>query len=201
MKLSILIPVHINHLLMFNELLINLQSQIKRLGVQKEVEIVTIVDSGEITLGEKRNQLVNKSKGDYLVSVDADDTVTENYVERLLEAIKEKSDVINYTVAVSLNGGEYKPCYYRKGYQQDFNIHESYHRLPNHICCVKREIAIQVPYDNVAYGEDAIYSKKLRPFLKTETNIDEVLYYYNFNVQTSESQKHLRNGNRHIHTK
>jgi len=64
--------------------------------------------------------------------------------------------------------------------------------LPNHIMCVKRSLAIMVPFKDVTFGEDADYSVRLRPYIRSEHKIEKTLYYYDWDVQTTEAQDHLR---------
>ena len=61
-----------------------------------------------------------------------------------------------------------------------------YYRTPNHISPVKRELALQAGFPEIAFGEDHEYSKRLLPLLKTETIIKENLYHYDFYEQKSD---------------
>lgn len=156
---------------------------------ENEVEVLFLLDNKQRMLGEKRNDLVNLSKGKYIAFIDDDDEISSDYVKELIDSIDLGDyDVINFVVKVSLNDSPYKPCYYCKNIENDFNLANSYHRLPNHIMCVKRELAIRVPYKNILYGEDSDYSKRLKPLLKSQLSIDKVLYSYNYNSQTTETQ-------------
>lgn len=53
-----------------------------------------------------------------------------------------------------------------------------YYRNPNHLNPVKKELAIQVPYKEINFGEDKDYSERLFPLLKTEVYISGIIYYY-----------------------
>ncbi|QGJ92084.1 glycosyltransferase [Gordonia phage Keelan] len=157
---------------------------------QERVEILVLTDNKRMMLGEKRNVMVDMAQGKYVVFVDDDDRIADDYISSLLEGTESDCDVITFTAHVSLNGGKPKPCLYSKEYERDYNEPGRYLRIPNHICCVKRELAQQVSFPNKAYGEDSAYSKVLLPLLKTEYTIYKVLYYYDYNVHTSETQMH-----------
>jgi hypothetical protein len=58
--------------------------------------------------------------------------------------------------------------------------------------CVKRELALKVKYKDILKGEDSDYSKRLQPFLKTQTNIDSILYFYDYNSNTTETQQKIK---------
>jgi hypothetical protein len=122
--------------------------------------------------------------------VDDDDRLEPDYLSSLLVAACSDADVITFLVSVSLNGAAPKLCRYSKDFQRDANTRDGYERLPNHICAVKRELASQVSFPNVAYGEDSAYSKLLLPLLKTEHHIPRVLYHYDYDSASTETQQH-----------
>lgn len=158
---------------------------------QARVEIIMLTDNKQMMLGQKRNVMVDMAQGRYVVFVDDDDRLEPYYLEALLDATEENSDVITFMASVSLNGEEPKLCTYSIRYMNDHNTELGYERLPNHICAVKRDIARQVSFPNIVYGEDSSYSKLLKPLLLTETFIEDVLYHYDYNSTTTETQQHL----------
>jgi glycosyltransferase involved in cell wall biosynthesis len=157
-----------------------------------EVEVITVIDNKCRMLGTKRNDLLNMAQGDYVVFVDDDDRVSDDYVQQLLDGVTVGADIITFEVEVSLNGNEPKPCYYDMRYKSDYNLPDSYHRLPNHIMAVKRELALATKYQDILKGEDADYSKRLAPLLKTQHIIEKVLYYYDYSDVTTETQQKLK---------
>lgn len=156
---------------------------------QKEVEILFLIDNKERMLGSKRNNLIDIAQGEYIVFIDDDDRIEPDYIESLLDAAKSGADVITFKVSVSINGEPSKICYYSNKYANDYNAATTYHRLPNHICCVKKELSLKVPFLNIKNGEDSAYSKQLKPHLKTQYEIDKVLYHYDFNEKTTVAQE------------
>jgi len=192
MKLSILVCSVLNRR---NTFLPSILEELNKQTHDKtDVEVICVVDNKTRMLGIKRNDLVNMSQGDYITFVDDDDKLSPNYVSELLKAIDicEDCDVINFVVNVSLNGGAFKPCYYSVEHKHDFNRDESYHRLPNHIMCIKRQLCVDTPYKPILYGEDSAFSKELAPKIKTEHNIYQILYEYHYNSNTTEPQHHLK---------
>jgi len=147
-------------------------------SLQDRVEILMLTDNKKMMLGHKRNIMVDAAQGRYVAFVDDDDRIEPDYLRSLLDAIAccGDVDVITFLVSVSLNGEPPKICRYSKDFPGDYNLSTEYHRLPNHICCVKREIALQVSFPNIAYGEDSGYSKLLRTKLETEHAIDRVRF-------------------------
>lgn len=161
-------------------------------ALRYEVEVICVIDNKTRMLGTKRNDLLNMAQGDYVVFVDDDDRVADDYVSQLLYATAIGADIIVFEVEVSLNGGEPKPCYYSNKYKEDFNLPHSYHRLPNHIMAVKKELALATKYLDIVKGEDADYSKRLLPLLNTQHEIEKVLYYYDYSDETTETQQKLK---------
>lgn len=161
---------------------------------QQRVEVLILNDNKRQMLGRKRNVMVDMAQGKYITFVDDDDRIEPDYIKTLLDAIESNADVITFLVSVSLNGEPPKICRYSKDFHGDHNTEDGYFRLPNHICCVKRELAARIDYPSVPYGEDSGYSKLLQPLLETEYAIDRVLYHYDYNVATTEAQEHHRHG-------
>jgi glycosyltransferase involved in cell wall biosynthesis len=195
MRLSILVCSTQNR---YNNFLLKILDQLFSqcaalpLHLHCEVEVITVIDNKCRMLGTKRNDLLNMAQGDYVVFVDDDDRVSDDYVQELLDAVTVGADVITFEVEVSLNGNEPKPCYYDMRYKSDYNLPDSYHRLPNHIMAVKRELALATKYQDILKGEDADYSKRLAPLLKTQHIIEKVLYYYDYSDVTTETQQKLK---------
>jgi glycosyltransferase involved in cell wall biosynthesis len=166
------------------------------------VEIIVLIDNKKMMLGEKRNEMVDMAQGEYVAFIDDDDRTEPDYISSLLSAIEGRVvDVITFLVSVSINNSEPKICRYSITYRQDHNSPTGYFRIPNHICCVRRSIAQKVSFPNIKYGEDSAYSKVLLPHLKSEYVIERVLYHYDFNEMTTETQEHIianKNRNRPV---
>ena len=160
---------------------------------QNRVEIILLTDNKRMMLGHKRNLMVGMAQGRYVQFVDDDDRVEPDMLATILDATDADADAITFLAGVSINGGAPKPCRYSLRYSTDANTADGYERMPNHICAVKRDLATRVSYPHLPYGEDSGYARLLRPLLRTEHHIDRVLYHYDYNSATTETQQHLRN--------
>lgn len=152
------------------------------------LEVLILTDNKRIGLGPKRNIMVDTAQGRYVQFIDDDDRIEPDLFQALLDATESDADVITFLVSVSLNGEPPKICRYSKDFPFDRNTDTGYERLPNHICCVKRELSMEASFPDVRYGEDSGYSKALHPLLRTEHCIDRVLYHYDYSEQTSETR-------------
>lgn len=155
-----------------------------------DVEVLVLIDNKKRGLGEKRNEMVNIAKGMYLTFIDDDDRISADYIDTLVNAIDSNPnvDVINFISNVSLNGSEYKPMYFSLKNLSNYHDDFKYYRSPNQLMCIRIDLAKSTPYVLVGY-EDFIYMADLLPKLKTEYNIDKVLYYYDFSNDTTETQR------------
>jgi len=150
-----------------------------------------LIDNKKMMLGQKRNSMVDIAQGRYVQFIDDDDHIESDMLRSVLDATDSDADVITFLVSVSVNGAEPKICRYSKDYEVDKNTASGYERLPNHICCIKRDIAVKASFPNVLYGEDSGFSKLLVTHLQTEYSIDRVLYHYDYNDDITETQIHL----------
>ena len=152
------------------------------------VEILIVTDAKGMLIGDKRNAMVRMARGEYVVFVDDDDRVADDYITTLLDATRSGADCITFDAAVSINGGMAKTCKYSLKYAADHNAADHYQRLPNHITAVRRLLALACPFPSKQSGEDAEYAKRLKPSLSTEHRIERVLYWYDANDATTETQ-------------
>jgi glycosyltransferase involved in cell wall biosynthesis len=132
------------------------------------VEIIVEGDAGEMTVGKKRNILLEKASGDYVCFVDDDDMVPDYYVSHILAAIGTEwlsYPVLNYVDVraeqnavvthhknpdvVGLKGhytvGDGKPQTFIHSlrYKEWKTVDGIYQRNPNHLNPVRRELALK----------------------------------------------------------
>jgi len=61
------------------------------------------------------------------------------------------------------------------------------YRLPNHLCPVKRDIALACMFTDKNFGEDFDYAEKINLLIKNEYHIKEKLYFYLFDSVLSQT--------------
>jgi hypothetical protein len=162
---------------------------VPELGERVEILIVTDTGrSGGMLIGDKRNAMLRMARGEYVVFVDDDDRVADDYLSTLLAATSTGDDCITFDCSVSLNGAPPRTCHYDLKYERDANVGEHYERLPNHITAVKRMLALSCGFPSKQCGEDSDYAARLRPMLRTQHRIPRTLYFYDSNSATTETQ-------------
>lgn len=182
MKLSVLIPTlsetySIHMLSRLNEIL---DPQIQKHS--DKVEKI-IHDAGRfMPTGQKRNELVARAEGDYIIFIDSDDVVSEDYLELILKAIEEGPDVVTFCGNITEDGGPRKKFVIKlgEGYEERRGV---YYRYPNHLTAMKRELVKDVKFPHIWIQEDYQYATQIKRqgLLKTEVHIHKEIYLYEFN--------------------
>lgn len=172
-NLSILIPTLTNRKEKLQALLGYLEPQL-----MPGVQLLINEDKGKKTTGHKRNELIDKAKGKYIVFIDDDDIISNDYVISLMNPIKQNQyDCICFQVLYQSKITSF-PVHYSMKYKRDKNLDNKAERLPNHLMAVRKELAKKTKFKNITFGEDADYSKRLKPLLRSEFQVNKVLYTY-----------------------
>jgi hypothetical protein len=159
---------------------------ILRPQARKEVEVLCDIDKGELSIGKKRQKLLENAVGDYVCFVDDDDQVSENYISAILGAIESNPDVVGMHLIMKTDGGLSGKTYHSLKYKNWYDEPSEdpswrfYYRNPNHLNPVKRELALKIGYPDISVGEDRDYSERLLPLLTTEVYIEAPIYTYEF---------------------
>lgn len=190
-SLSILIPTLPARLPDYMVLVQKLKKQIKDNCFESQIQLVSLMDTKEMTIGEKRNHLMSMAVGRYLVFIDDDDGIADNYINRLMFGIAQGMDCVTFC-------GEY---WENGNYHSDFKISTSVYanlnqpklmlRKPNHICAVKSDIAKRCQFPHKQVGEDSSYSEQISKHIKTEYHLAEKLYFYKFDSKSTQTQNNI----------
>jgi glycosyltransferase involved in cell wall biosynthesis len=163
---------------LYNEL----KNQIKECNALN-IEIKCFIDNRELTTGAKRNELIELANGEYICFFDDDDMPSINYIEKILEALTTKPDV------VSINGVLKRPNGQEEYWDTSiFNDHKNfnipspfkYTRFPNHLCVLKKELIKDFKFEDITLGEDLEWAERIHKakVLKKEVKIQEPIYQY-----------------------
>jgi hypothetical protein len=152
---------------------------------QKQVEFLVNLtarnDKGGPTRGQKRQELLNASSGEYVCSIDADDTVIPDWVETILDAIESKPDCVGFEVSCIFGGKYYGAIVSNQFAKWSDGLGKSgkYERTPHHLAPIRREHAIKAGFRaDVNYGEDYHYCQAVAKYLKNEVFIPREIYFY-----------------------
>jgi len=156
-----------------------------------EVEILCLIDNKSMTIGEKRQSLLNCARGKWVGFMDDDDDISDNYIESLSGAMKNHpADVITFDQHCSVNGEEFLVNFRMGNPHQPWIPKSKINKIlrpPYHMCFWKTDIAKGAKFKPSSYGEDLAWCMEMYPKIQTETHIDRVLHNYVFSDITSES--------------
>ena len=180
--LSVLIPTLESRRDSFEALRHKLEDQIQRHGLQGEVEILSSRDNGTLPIGSKRNTLLTQASGSFVVFIDDDDDVRDEYVKLITDVIRSHPDVdcIGIKGQITFQGRHPHLLVYSLRYHEYRTENGVYVRPPQHITPIRREIAARYRFADTSYSEDYDWGLSMREdgALRNEYFIDEVLYYY-----------------------
>lgn len=179
MKLSILIP----SLKSRADKLNSLKQRLYKL-TPKDTEILFNIDNGEKTIGQKRNELLQAARGEYVAFIDDDDNITDDYFPMIFKGIAQGVDCCELRGMLYENGVKKKPFHHSIKYKAYAENEEFYERYPNHLNCIRADIAKQFKFISegaqAMHGEDTDWATQIHNsgLLKTEYTIDVIIYEY-----------------------
>lgn len=187
MKLSILIPTIRRH----TAKLERLKHQLWQQSRPYLEHIEYLIDPDETaSIGLKRNRLLDRARGQYLCFIDSDDRLAEGYIDRIMEGIEKNVDCCSLKGVITTNGThpaifEHSLMYdsYDTNQWAEYDKGEvKYERFPNHLNCIKADVAKLFRFRDKSYGEDTDWATIVNRsgLLKTEHYISDVIYYYDY---------------------
>lgn len=151
------------------------------------VEIVIEKDEGQLSIGQKRQRLLECAKGKYVAFVDDDDAVSNDYVDDITWALR----CCPTATHCSLRGYLLQEGHKRRVFEHS-NRHTAWSftngvflRPPNHVNAIRRDLALQAGFEAKSWGEDRSYSEKLveLDLMTHEAWIEPILYYYYYTAK------------------
>jgi glycosyltransferase involved in cell wall biosynthesis len=177
--LTVLIPTLVEREVLFDRLISSLGSQCERHNVQ----IVQFKDDRELSIGAKRNILVNNLTTEYGVFIDDDDVVSETYIEDVMEALESRPDCVTFKGYMMPDKAPQEEFFFRLGseyYQEKIKGRNVYYRPPGHLCPMRSSIMKAFTYPDINHGEDSTVCLEMHKsgIIQSEVFINKHLYYY-----------------------
>lgn len=197
MKLSILIATTTDRRAMFESLLMEFNKQNEL--YKDEVEILFEEDNKELTIGAKRNILLKRATGEWIVFFDSDDYPFDYYIETIYNVIDDHTldiDCIGVNIIMTTNNTNLQRCCHSLRYPQWKGDGRTkidgwdYVRNITHFNPVRRELALRTGFKNIRFGEDRDYSDRLFPLLKKEYYIPYPLFHYRYSNRIHDNIKY-----------
>lgn len=186
MKLTIAIPSLRPRINTLKALLGSVYLQIGEGNFGTVVEVLVYPDNRQLSIGAKRNWLLDNARGEFIAYVDDDDRIADKYIASILHVITSTPDLD--CVGVSgifhdINRKQKKKFIHSIEYDRYFEKNNVLYRCPNHINPIRTALARQCRFPEISMGEDTAWSLALRDakLLRKEFFIaDRDLYFYDF---------------------
>lgn len=145
----------------------------------RQVEI--IVDDGPESIGAKRQRMIEKSRGHFVAHVDDDDRVSPDYIKRIVGKLRENptTDCLSLLGVLCTRDANPEMFEHSIAHKTWYSRNGVHCRTPNHLNAIRRDIALQVGFKQLAKGEDADFSFRARDLLRNEVSTGGTpLYFY-----------------------
>ncbi len=162
-------------------------------GVELVLDDSKRFTEGGLSIGEKRNALLQRATGDYVCFLDDDDTPAANYIDQLVRMCMEGNDVVTFRCFIK-NDHYWSLIDMQLSHPTNEEVHPNavIKRTPWHVCPVKRSIAQSVSFASLNHNEDWTWMEQVLPLLKTESHTDMILTQYTHSEAGSEADRILR---------
>jgi glycosyltransferase involved in cell wall biosynthesis len=151
------------------------------------IELIILKDNRERSIGEKRQMALDMCKTQYISFIDDDDLISPKYVETLLPFMKKGCYGVGFRGIVTSRNHTPMEFVHKAGlpYADKPAIYHGtliYTRPLNHLNPVMTDIAREIGYKSISFGEDLDYSKRLAEsgLIKDQCFADTFLYFYQY---------------------
>jgi glycosyltransferase involved in cell wall biosynthesis len=179
-KLSILVPTVPSRIeLFYVKLMKELLRQIE--PYKNDIELIAFFDNKKRSIGKKRQEMINLSQGEYIVFIDDDDRISENYISEIMIKLYENpdADCVVFDSICRLDGGIEKLCKYGIEFEYGYiNDGLEWRGKPAHTMVYASNIVKRHEYTDMGCGEDFNWVKRAYLDIKNQIRIDKILYYY-----------------------
>ena len=158
-------------------------------------EVIVDKDNKEVSIGAKRQRMLDAVKGKYFVMLDDDDAQPDDYFDLLYPALLSDVDCIGYKEHCHINGKDQTsifsiafPRWASKDSEPHLTAGYDHVRTPFYKSPIKTEIARQVGFADMRESEDHEFAKAIYPLLDSEYFIKKVMYYYQPVVKMGENR-------------
>lgn len=171
----------------------SLLDELHRQCLGENVELLFESDNKQMSVGAKRQKLLERAQGKFIAYIDDDDWPYNYYIQAITEKIERNPDIdcIGINVFMTTNGGHPQRCLHRLGLIWEKGRDGwDYHRNITHFNPVLREKALQAGFKDMRFGEDLDYCNRLNPLLSKEEYIHRPLFHYRYNNSIPHHQKY-----------
>ena len=191
-KLSILVPTVPSRIDLFYPKI--MKELIKQTKKYSDIELIAYFDNKKKTIGKKRQDMINLSQGEYIVFIDDDDRISENYVDEIMNALYGNldADCVVFDTICRVENEINKLCKYGIEFKYgDILDGLEWRGKPAHTMVYRSEIAKKHHFIDINNGEDYDWVKRAYLDIVNQVRIDKVLYYYDAEYSTTSETANL----------
>ena len=157
-----------------------------------DVELLYEEDDKTISVGAKRQKLLLRAQGKYVVYFDSDDWPMPDYVIEIMTALQQEPDCVGFLIAMTTNGKNPQVCCHSLRFKVWEKNRHGYHyvRGVTHFNPVLRKLALLVGFPDIRFGEDKYYSDRITRICKREVFINKKLFHYRYTNSVPHKQKY-----------
>lgn len=149
--------------------------------IDRPIQIIVDDSPRGVPTGSKRNNLIARAEGEYIVFVDCDDMVASSYIKDIMWGLQNSPDCVTLRGWMTTNGANRRDWTIKLGsgyYEKDGH----YYRWPNHLSVMRKSLVQHIKFPDIWIQEDYIWSKAINDqrVLKTEYHIDKPIYHYDY---------------------
>lgn len=156
------------------------------------IEIIINEDDGKKTVGQKRNEVLDRARGKYISFIDDDDMVQSTYLSKIcMKLDKGIYDAIGFWGLYYVSGNPVMKFNHANVNGGHFKKDGSQFRPLNHLNPVMTKIARRIRFPEKNFAEDADYCDRMleSELIKDEFVFGDIFYHYLFDPKTTETQK------------
>ena len=188
--IAILVPSLESRVDNWHNLLEALSAQIKANDLTDEIKIISNVDNGSKSIGQKRNELIDDAVAggfEYVAFFDDDDSPGDEYISEIWNGAKFGYDVVSLRGQITTDGGEpflFEHSIKYQAYRTVMNDHAPirYERYPNHLNCMILSVAKLFKFPETNHGEDTNFATQVfkSGLLRRECFSRKIIYFYKY---------------------
>jgi glycosyltransferase involved in cell wall biosynthesis len=167
------------------KLISELNRQISKNYAEEIIEVIVDTDNMSKSVGQKRNDLIQKAQAEFICFIDDDDFISENYLSSILYHLNSGIDILLIGIEHIINGinqTKILPSLYIDNLNTGEAVLKTNHF---HLCPHKKSIAERVLFDCINFAEDMIYSQKMVKYINNYFLISTPIYIYFDNLEKS----------------
>lgn len=147
------------------------------------IEILTDIDNGVKSIGQKRNDLVARAQGKYCCFIDDDDQVSPAYFVEIEQALQSLPDCVGILGMFYRFNKPLKPFVHSADFNAYAEDEDGYYRPPNHLNPILTGFVKRIGFPTKSFGEDTDFAMRLcqAGLIQTEGKVRNIIYHYYYN--------------------